>query len=256
MRENGKEVLIIIPAYNEAKTIGTLLENIEKEKVFEKCDILVVNDSSSDGTSDVVKARGHKVITHIYNLGYGSGLQTGYKYAKRMDYDYVIQLDADGQHDASNISKIYEALVNKDEKGIGPDIVIGSRFLKNSPEYKSTLAKDIGYFLFRMLISLFTGKKIMDPTSGLQGLSRRAFSLYSRYDWFDEKYPDANMITQMLLLGYRVEEIPALMHQRTVGKSMHSGLKPIMYMIKMTYMIFAVWFRFGLLKMDRRYRKS
>lgn len=256
MRENGKEVLIIIPAYNEAKTIGTLLENIEKEKVFEKCDILVVNDSSSDGTSDVVKARGHKVITHIYNLGYGSGLQTGYKYAKRMDYDYVIQLDADGQHDASNISKIYEALVNKDEKGIGPDIVIGSRFLKNSPEYKSTLAKNIGYFLFRMLISLFTGKKIMDPTSGLQGLSRRAFSLYSMYDWFDEKYPDANMITQMLLLGYRVEEIPALMHQRTVGKSMHSGLKPVMYMIKMTYMIFAVWFRFGLLKMDRRYRKS
>lgn len=256
MRENGKEVLIIIPAYNEAQTIGTLLENIEKEKVFENCDILVVNDSSSDGTSDVVKARGHKVITHIYNLGYGSGLQTGYKYAKRMDYDYVIQLDADGQHDVSNISKIYDALMQKDENGIGPDIVIGSRFLKDSPAYKSTLAKNAGYFLFRTLIALFTGKKIMDPTSGLQGLSRRAFCLYSKYDWFDDKYPDANMITQMLLLGYRVEEIPALMHQRTVGKSMHSGLKPVMYMIKMTYMIFAVWFRFGLLKMDRRYRNN
>lgn len=252
MRVNEKEVLIVIPAYNEAKTIGNLLEQIEKEEIFEKCDILVVNDASNDGTSDVVKARGHKVITHIYNLGYGSGLQTGYKYAKRMDYKYVIQLDADGQHDACNIAKIYDALVTADEDGNCPDIVLGSRFLKDSPKYQSTLLKDLGYTMFRTLIKIFTKQKIMDPTTGLQGLSRRAFCKYSRYDWFDERYPDANMITQMILLGYKVVEIPALMHQRTTGKSMHSGLKPIMYMIKMNYMIFAVWVRFGLLKLDRK----
>ncbi len=63
----------------------------------------------------------------------------------------------------------------------------------------------------------------MDPTTGLQGLSRRAFTVYARYTHFHDKYPDANMITQMLLLGFREEEIPALMHVRTEGISMHSG---------------------------------
>lgn len=246
-----KEVLIIIPAYNEGKTIGQLLDNIATTPIYDKCDILVVNDCSKDNTAEVVKSKGHKVVTHIYNLGYGCGLQTGYKYAEKHNYKYVIQMDADGQHDPVNIEKLYNAITQPDEDGNTPDIILGSRFLKDSPKYKSTFAKDIGYAIFNTLIRIFTGKKITDPTTGLQALSRRTFTFYSKYNNFDEKFPDANMITQMLLLGYRIKEVPALMHQRTEGTSMHSGLKPILYMIKMTYMIFAVWIRFGVFKIDR-----
>ena len=89
-----------------------------------------------------------------------------------------------------------------------------------------------------------------DPTTGLQGLSYRAFLFYSQYNHFDDKYPDANMIMQMLLLGFNVTEIPAVMHARTEGVSMHSGLKPVIYMFRMVFSIIAVWVRIRVYKVD------
>ena len=252
MSKKRKSVLIIIPAYNEEKNIGTLLEKLERKDISDICDVLVVNDASSDNTGQVVRSRGHKVVRNIYNLGYGSGLRVGYLYAKRYNYSYVIQMDGDGQHDPENVLKIYNTLVTPDENNEVPDIVLGSRFMKESPEYKSTLAKDAGYVIFRSIIKMLTGRTIKDPTTGLQGLSRRAFCYYAGFDHFDDQYPDANMILQMIMLGYNVKEIPALMHQRITGKSMHSGLKPIIYMIRMCYSIFAVWIRIKILKTDKK----
>ena len=256
MAGKRKDVLIIIPAYNEGSNIGTVLEKLERKDIADLCDVLVINDASTDDTGQVVRSRGHRVVKNVFNLGYGSGLQVGYIYAKRMGYKFVIQMDGDGQHDTENVLKIYKALTTADEKNQIPDIVLGSRFLKDSPEYKSTLAKDAGYILFRTIIKLLTGKKIMDPTTGLQGLSRRTFSYYAGFDHFDDQYPDANMILQMIMLGYNVKEIPALMHQRTEGKSMHSGLKPVIYMIRMCYSIFAVWIRIKVLKTDQKVKPN
>ena len=97
---------------------------------------------------------------------------------------------------------------------------------------------------------MMTGRHICDPTTGLQGLSRKAFLYYSKYKHFDDKYPDANMIIQMLLLGFKVEEIPAVMHNRQTGVSMHSGLKPVIYMFRMVFSIIGVVFRVKVLKID------
>ena len=245
-----KELLIIIPAYNEEKTIGKLLDALQKPPVSEMADILVMNDASVDGTEREVKKRQVPVVTHIYNLGYGNGLQLGYKYALNHGYRYVIQMDADGQHDPSNIPVIYEKLTTKDADGRCPDIVLGSRFIKGAPKYPAGILKRMAWAVFRFFIRLGTGRKITDPTTGLQGLSWRTFLFYSMYDHYDDKYPDANMIMQMLLLGFRVEEIPAVMHARTSGVSMHSGLKPILYMFRMTFSIIAVWIRERILKLD------
>lgn len=250
MGEPKKELLIIIPAYNEEKTICSLLERLEQPEISDKADILVMNDASKDNTEKVVKDRGHAVVTHVYNLGYGSGLQVGYKYAAERQYRYVIQMDADGQHDACNVETILHCLKTADENGRYPDIVLGSRFVEGSVVYPVSFVKKIAYVLFRWLIKLGTGRRIMDPTTGLQGLSRRAFCFYAGYNHFDDKYPDANMIMQMLLLGFRVEEIPALMHTRTEGVSMHSGLKPIIYMFRMMFSIIAVWIRMRLFHVD------
>lgn len=104
--ENRKEVLIIIPAYNEEKTIVPVLEKLEQPEIAQIADVLVMNDASSDATNHVTKKRKHDVVTNVFNLGYGSGLQLGYKYAVRKGYCYVIQMDADGQHDVCNIPKI------------------------------------------------------------------------------------------------------------------------------------------------------
>lgn len=245
-----KEILIIIPAYNEEKTIGDLLEKLSQPEIAEIADVLVLNDASKDDTAKVVRKYGHEVVSHVFNLGYGSGLQVGYKYACRRGYQYVVQMDADGQHDVSNVLKLYESLKTPDETGTCPDIVLGSRFLPESISFPVSFLKKVAFVLFRGLIKLATGKKIMDPTTGLQGLSRRAFCFYSGYGHFDDRYPDANMIMQMLLLGFHVVEIPAVMHARTEGVSMHSGLKPIIYMFRMMFSIGAVWLRIKLYKED------
>lgn len=250
VEKKQKELLIIIPAYNEEKNIERVLEELERPEIAEIADILVMNDASSDSTNWVVKAHGHTLVSHVFNLGYGSALQLGYKYAIRRKYSYVIQMDADGQHDVCNIPKIYEALKTKDSDGNYPDIVLGSRFLEGSSSFPVSAAKKIAFAWFRTIIRLGTGVHITDPTTGLQGLSWRTFLFYSMYDHYDDKYPDANMIMQMLLLGFRVEEIPAVMHARTSGVSMHSGLKPILYMFRMTFSIIAVWIRERILKLD------
>ena len=249
--KNKKEVLIIIPAYNEAKTIVTLLDQLEDPEIASIADVLVMNDASSDATNWVAKARKHTVVTHVFNLGYGSGLQLGYKYAIRKGYHYVIQMDADGQHDVKNVLHLYKELQKKDENGNFPDIVLGSRFMEGSASFSVSVAKKEAFVLFRKMIWIGTGKKIMDPTTGLQGLSWRTVLFYSKYNNFDDRYPDANMIMQMLLLGFRVREIPAVMHARTEGESMHSGLKPIIYMFRMTISIIAVWIREKILKLDK-----
>lgn len=139
MRE--KEVLVIIPAYNEAANIGKVLDQLERPEISEIADVLVMNDASVDSTNWLVKARGHAVVTHVFNLGYGSGIQLGYKYAVRRDYKYVIQMDADGQHDVCNIPVIYDRLRQKDEDGRYPDIVLGSRFMNGSADFQFLLQK-------------------------------------------------------------------------------------------------------------------
>lgn len=245
-----KEVLVIIPAYNEADSIEAVLDALEQPEIAEIADILVMNDASTDDTNWIAKKRGYAVVTHVFNLGYGSGLQLGYKYAIRRGYKYVIQMDGDGQHDVCNIPIIYQHLKEKDEDGRLPDIVLGARFMDGSAAFQVSAAKKIAFGLFRTMIQVFAKRRIADPTTGLQGLSRKAILFYSKYNHFDDKYPDTNMIMQMLLLDFKIVEIPAVMHPRETGESMHSGLKPLLYIPRMVFSVLAVVYRCKVLKMD------
>jgi len=238
-----KDVLIIIPAFNEEESIGVLLEAVKKDKeIMDIADILVVNDGSKDETVSVVKMHGVMVLNHVFNLGYGAALQTGYKYAVRKNYKYVIQIDADGQHDKVNILNIYKRLTTPDENGQCPDIVIGSRFKEGGKSFYISPLKKISINFFRSVIKSMTNQQILDPTSGLQGLTREAFSYYSEFNQFDIMYPDANMIIQMVMEGFKVVEIPSVMHERKAGVSMHSGIiKPVLYMLTMPLNILSVF---------------
>lgn len=228
----ANKILIMIPAYNEEENIGTFLDSFEKSKVAKQSDVLVINDFSSDKTAEIVRSKGVKVISQIYNMGYGSALQLGYKYAYEHDYDYVLQLDADGQHDVANLDVLYEKIT---EDPMKYDIVIGSRFLEDSVTYKIGGIRLLSIRFFRWVVKVICGVKITDPTSGLQVLNRKAFSHYASYSKFDHKYPDVNMIVQMLLQGFKVGECEAIMHQRIAGVSMHSGIwNPMKYMILMS----------------------
>ncbi len=235
------KVLIIVPAFNEEANIIPLFDQLCIPQIRSFADILVVNDASSDQTGFIAKNYDVSVVTHVFNLGYGSALQVGYKYAVRRGYDYVIQMDADGQHNISNIAHIFQCLTKPDADGGVPDIVIGSRFLEGSQSFKISGIKKISLAMFSWIIKRVTGKRITDPTSGLQGLNKKAFTYYANYGNFDYFYPDANMIIQMLLLGFRVDETVSVMHERTAGISMHTGLfKQMIYMMIMPLSILTV----------------
>ena len=109
-----KDLLIIMPAYNEEKNIRQVLEQLNSQEITNIADVLVMNDGSSDSTNWIVKEYHHTLVTHVFNLGYGSAIQLGYKYAIRRKYKYVIQMDSDGQHDVCNIPIIYQKLKQRD----------------------------------------------------------------------------------------------------------------------------------------------
>lgn len=243
-----KELLIILPVKNEEKNIRKMLEQLSCQEIRSIADILCINDGSRDSSGQVIDEYSCTQIRNIFGLGYGSSLQLGYKYALRRGYRYVIQMDADGQHDICNVPLIYEKLRMCDAGGRSADIVLASRFMEGSSEFPVSQLKRFAFWLFRSMIYLVTGRKIADPTTGLQGLGRKAFAYYSEYDHFDYQYPDANMVIQMLLLQFHVTEIPAVMHVREDGKSMHSGLEPVWYMLRMFLNVLAVVFRIKILK--------
>lgn len=236
-----KEVLIILPAYNEEASIGVFLKKLTASPAMNFADVLVINDASRDATGQIARAAGVTVLNHPFNLGYGSALQTGYKYAVVENYRYLIQLDSDGQHDVCNVEMLYRQLKAAVDT---PDLVIGSRFLTGSQSFTISPVKKLAISFFRKFIRLTSGQRITDPTSGLQGMNRDVFSYYAKYGHFDTNYPDANMIVQMSLLHYRIREIPAVMHQRKAGQSMHFGIiEPICYMFIMVFSTCNVYLR-------------
>lgn len=224
------DYLIIIPAYNEEKNIGETIKTIQK--VVPEAPIVVIDDGSSDHTESVAEAHGALVVSHPINLGDGAARQTGFQYALNNNYDYVINLDADGQHAPQDIPRILEAL--RKEKH---DIIIGSRFL-GSRKYTIPFLRRVGMFIFSVIIAITTRQRISDPTSGFRGVNKKAMKFYVKV-FYPEYYPDADVIIASHFAGLNIQEIPVDMHQRTYGKSLHSGLSPIYYIFKMCLSIFA-----------------
>lgn len=224
-----KKVLIVIPAYNEEANIERVLKELKKDASF--ADVLVINDCSSDDTEKKVKENKVDCINNVFNMRYAWTVQTGIKYAYQNGYEYVIQFDADGQHIAKEAKKLYEEA----KKGEN-DIIIGSRYLKDTG-YPCPFFRRIGTKLFEILIKIFCKQKICDPLSGFQCLNKKVMKKYSKMGAYPE-FPDANLVIEMIMQGYKIKEIPVKMRLREEGQSMHDGIiRPIKYMINMIYTI-------------------
>lgn len=227
------KVLIIIPMYNERENIEKVIAEIKRDLEF--VDILIVNDCSTDDSLDIIKTiKDINYLSLPVNLGYSGALQVGFKYALEQGYEFVIQFDGDTQHIASEARKLFDIIIEKNV-----DIVIGSRF-KAQTDYKHSFFRKIGTSLFKEIISKFCNTEITDPTSGFQVLRKKVFEKYAKMNNYPE-YPDANLLIEMLLHNYKIEEYQVQMRSREFGESMHSGIiKPIKYMIKMFYAILLV----------------
>lgn len=225
--------LVLVPAYNEASRIAAVVTHIKM--VVPEMTVLVVNDGSNDETAGISLESGAIVISHPFNMGYGVAIQTGYKYALANGYDYLVQLDADGQHDPACITDLLAPVV----QGI-TDIAIGSRFMGGS--YRPPFARRVGMALFRMIVSTITGKACTDTTSGFQAFNRNVIAFFAT-DVFPIDYPDADMLIMLHRAGFRMQEVPVRMYENSEGKSMHSGFKPLYYMFKMLLSIFVTLMR-------------
>ncbi len=222
--EGKNKVLVVIPAFNEEERIAAVIQGIRGE--LPEAIILAVNDGSRDQTETRARAGGARVLTHPFNMGYGVALQTGYKYALRHGFDFVLQMDGDGQHDPR-----YLPVLLREVREGGVDVAIGSRFLGEG-DYRAPWARQMGIGLFRWAASALCGQKITDPTSGYQAFNRRAVEFCTR-DSFPGDYPDADVLVLMHREGLRLKEVPVRMHPNAQGRSMHSGLKPLYYLYKM-----------------------
>jgi glycosyltransferase involved in cell wall biosynthesis len=220
--------LILIPAFNEARKLGAVLTAIGR--IVPELPILVVDDGSTDGTAAAARREGAVVVSHPLNLGYGAAIQTGYRYALRHGFSGVVQLDADGQHDAESILRILEKL------DAGHDLVLGSRFLERG-SYRPPFARLVGIRIFSFLVRLALRRRITDATTGFQGLSRRLMAFYDGRGAFPHDYPDANMIIRAGRAGFRFAEVPVRMRANPEGGHLHVGFKPLLYVLKMTFAI-------------------
>ncbi len=156
-----KHIFVVIPAYNESQAIAPVVESVKKQNFH----VVVIDDSSSDQTGEFAQQAGAHVITHIINRGQGAALQTGIQYAVANGADIIVTFDADGQHDASQISSLTAPI----ERG-EVDVVLGSRFLNgvpgNMPFLRSVVLR-AGVLFTRV----FSQIPITDTHNGLRAFS-------------------------------------------------------------------------------------
>ncbi len=227
-------VLVVMPAHDEEASLPSTLARVHA--ALPGADVVVVNDFSSDRTTEVAEANGARVVELPCNLGYGGAVQTGFKYAVAHGYDVVVQIDADGQHDPASAQGLLDAVLGGDA-----DVAIGSRFLGQA-RYRIPGMRRLGMSVFGGIVSFVTRQRFSDPTSGFQALDRRAVEFFAR-DNYPSDFPDADTIILLTLAGFRVREVPVAMEARTAGTSMHSNLKAFYYVAKMFLSILMVLLR-------------
>lgn len=223
-----KKVLLIIPAYNEQESILNTINDVKK---ISNVDYVIINDGSKDNTINICRENNLNHVNLIENLGIGCAVQTGYKYALINGYDIAIQFDGDGQHDARYITKLIEPILSKNA-----DFVIGSRFINNTSNFRSTKTRRVGIKIVSFLIKLFTRKNITDPTSGFRAANKEVIKLFA--DKYPSEYPEPESIVTLIKKKYKLFEIPVEMKERTGGVSSIRAWKTIYYMINVSLSIF------------------
>jgi glycosyltransferase involved in cell wall biosynthesis len=222
--------LAVVPAYNEQASIAGVIDALNEH--VPDFDILVVDDGSTDRTGQIARDLGARVVRHPFNLGIGGAVQCGFIYALEHGYDYMVQVDGDGQHCADEIAKLRRAM-DADRR---LDMVCGSRFLTKEHGYPAPISRRTGIHIFAFLMSHIVGQRVSDPTSGFRLYNRRAIALFARD--YPHDYPEAEAVLMVHHHRLRMAEVPVRMLRRDGGVSSIRSGKSVYYMIKVLFAIF------------------
>jgi dolichol-phosphate mannosyltransferase len=217
MAEETKKVLVIIPTYNEAENIGTVIPRVLD--VCPNTDILVVDDNSPDGTQGIVEAVAQreprvKLVSRRNKSGLGTAYVAGFKYAIERGYDFVVEMDADLSHEPTEIPKFCRALLDHADLAIGSRYAFGVSVL-NWPMKRLLLS--YGGNIFARVV---TGVPVNDMTSGFKAFKIEVLKAVDLNSIRSNGYAfQVEMNVRAYRKGFRIVEVPIIFTERRVGTS-------------------------------------
>src|SRR3954447_12714378 len=221
--------LAVVPAYNEAATVRAVIDALHE--ATPGIDVLVIDDGSTDQTARRAREAGARVLELPFNLGIGGAVQAGFKYAREHGYDYMVQVDGDGQHDPSQIRLLFDAM----EAG-NVDMICGSRFVTQTG-YVAPISRRTGIHIFAFLLSILLRQPVTDPTSGFRLYNRRAIALFARD--YPHDYPEVEAVLMLHHHRLTMREVPVKMLPRGGGvSSINGSRKSFYYMVNVLLALF------------------
>lgn len=217
--------LIIVPAWNEASNVGNTVREIRAS--ISGMDVVVVDDGSTDGTSESARDAGARVINLPFNMGVGGAMRTGFTYAQRHGYDRAIQVDADGQHDPKDIERVLDGLTNA-------DISIGARFA-DTGDYEVRGPRRWAMQFLAMVLSRVAGTRLTDVTSGFRAANRRAIDEYVHYYPAEYLGDTIDSLVNALHAGLTVTQVPVSMRARAHGRPSQNPVGAAVYLLRSVF---------------------
>ena len=222
--------LAIIPAYNESAAIADTIG--ELTRVRPDVDLVVIDDGSTDGTAELARCAGARVISLPFNLGIGGALRTGFRWAVEHGYQRAFQFDADGQHDPLEIAALLEPLDR------GADLVVGSRFLDGEAGYRVGRVRRTAMGALRVTMRVLSKQSFTDTSSGFRAFSRPML------EFFAANYPAEYMESVEALFvaateGFEVVEVSAQMRMRAAGQPSNRRLRSAYHFMRLYLILLA-----------------
>jgi glycosyltransferase involved in cell wall biosynthesis len=220
----GTQLLVVIPALNEEATVADVVGSAVDRL---GCDVLVVDDGSTDATSPKALAAGAHVLHHPFNLGVGAAIRSGLRYAADHGYERVVQIDSDGQHLATEAAKLVAHLDTV-------DLVVGSRFQAG---YSTGRLRRASMRLLARSVSRRVGVRLTDVTSGFRAFGPRAIAGFAR------SYPTpylSDTVEALLLAGdwgLAIAEVPVVMRERQGGRRSAGSMRASFHLLRLTLVL-------------------
>ncbi len=221
-------VLVVVPAWNEAESLPTVLAEVRS--ALPGVGVLVVNDGSADATSVVAREAGIDVLDLPFNLGVGGAMRAGFRFALAHGYDVVVQVDADGQHDPTEVPTLVAALADA-------DIVIGARFADQG-SYRVRGPRRWAMKVLARTLSRLSGTHLTDATSGFRATGPRAVRLFAVHYPAEYLGDTIESLVIALRAGLSVSQVGVSMRQRMSGEPSQPPWRAALYLMRACLALF------------------